>query len=59
MEKTKGTLSSKPLKVGENKVPLVFSILSQGLRYNHFPIFCQPRQDGAIQNFKKWTYLSL
>ena len=35
-KKTKGTLISQTLKVEENKVPLVFSILALGLRYSHF-----------------------
>ena len=36
ISKTKGTLFSQTLKVEENKVPLVFSILALGLRYGHF-----------------------
>ena len=32
-KKTKGTLFSQTLKVEGNKVPLVFSIFDQGLRY--------------------------
>ena len=59
IKKTKGTLFSQTLKVEENKVLLVFSILAQGLRYSHFLIFCQPRQQGAILEFRKWLYLSL
>ena len=35
-KKTKDTLLSQTLKVEENKVPLVFSILALGLRYSHF-----------------------
>ena len=58
IEKTKGTLSSQTLKVEENKVPLVFSILALGLRYSPFFIFCQPHQQGAILKIRKWLYLS-
>ena len=36
IEKTKGTLFSQTLKFEEIKVPLVFSIIDQGLRYGHF-----------------------
>ena len=39
-------------------MPLVFSNVAQGLRYSHFLIFCQPRQQGAILEFRKWLYLS-
>ena len=42
--KTKGTLFSQTLKLEENKVPLVLSILAQGLIYSHFLIFCRPHQ---------------
>ena len=38
IEKTKGTLLSPTFKVWESKVPLVLSILAQGLRYSHFLI---------------------
>ena len=58
IEKTKDTLFSSTFKVRENKEPLVFSILAQGLRYSHFLIFCQPRQQGNILEFRKWLYLS-
>ena len=34
--KTNGTMFPQTLKVEENKVPLVFKILAQGLRYSHF-----------------------
>ena len=47
-QKNKGTLFSQTLKVEENKVPLVFSILALGLRYSHFFIFCRPHQQGAV-----------
>ena len=59
IEKTKGTLFSQTLKVEGNKVPLVFAILAQGLRYSLFLIFCQPRQQGAITKFRKGLYLGL
>ena len=39
IEKTKGTLLSLTLKVGGNKVPLVFTIFAQGLRYSLFSYF--------------------
>ena len=39
IEKPKGTIFSQTLKVEENKVPLVFSILAQGLRYSRFKNF--------------------
>ena len=58
IEKTKGSLFSQTLKVEENKVSLFFSIFAQGLRYSHFLIFCQPRQQGNILEFRKWLYLS-
>ena len=44
IEKTKGILFSQTLKVEENKVPLVFSILALGLRYSYFLIFCRQHQ---------------
>ena len=59
IEKTKGTLFSGTLKVEGNKVPLVFAILAQGLRYSLFLIFCQPCQQGAITKFRKGLYLGL
>ena len=59
IEKNKGTLFSSSLKVWKSKVPLVFSILAQGLRYSHLLIFCQPHQQGAILEFRKWLFLSL
>ena len=36
IEKTEGTLFSQTLKVEGNKVPLIFLIFAQGLRYDHF-----------------------
>ena len=36
IEKTKGTLFSQTLKVEGNKVPFVFSIFHQGLRYGQY-----------------------
>ena len=48
LKKTRGTLIYQTLKVEENKVPLVFSILALGLRYSHFLIFCRPYQQGAV-----------
>ena len=36
IKKIKGTLFPSTFKVSENKVPLVFSIFAQGLRYSHF-----------------------
>ena len=57
--KTKGTLLSQTFEVEGNKVPLVLPIFDQGLRYSIFLIFCHPRQQGAILEFRKWLYLSL
>ena len=57
--KIKGTFFSQTLKVEGNKVSLVFSIFDEGLRYRLFLIFCHPRQQGAILEFRKWLYLSL
>ena len=57
IEQTKDTLFSSTLKVWKNKEPFVFSILAQGLRYSHCLIFCQPRQQGAILEFRRWLYL--
>jgi len=34
--KSKGTLFSPTLKVGENKVSLVFLVMAQGLSYDQF-----------------------
>ena len=48
IKKIKGTLFPSTFKVSENKVPLVFSIFAQGLRYSHLFIFCQPCQQGEI-----------
>ena len=48
IKKNIGTLFPQTLKVEENKVPLVFSILALGLRYSHFLIFCRPHQQGAV-----------
>ena len=50
---------SQTLEVEGNKVPLVFLILAQDLRYSLFFIFCQPRQQGAITKFRKGLYLGL
>ena len=58
IKRIKGSLFLSTFKVWENKVPLVFSIFAQGLRYSHFLIFCQPRQQGNILEFRKWLYLS-
>ena len=58
IEKTKGSLFSQTLKVEENKVSLFFSIFAQELRFSLFLLFCQPRQQGAILEFRKWLYLS-
>ena len=59
LKKNKGTLFSQTLEVEGNKVPLVFLILAQELRYSLFLIFCQPRQQGAITKFRKGLYLGL
>ena len=56
---TENELMAISLKVEGNKVPLVFAILAQGLRYSLFLIFCQPRQQGAITKFRKGLYLGL
>ena len=56
--KNYGHFISQALKVEGNKVPLVLAILAQGLRYSLFLIFCQPHQQGAILEFRKWLYLS-
>ena len=44
-QKNKGTLLSRTLKVGENKVPSEFRFVAYWLRYGRFKIF-------AIQNKK-------
>ena len=58
IEKTKDPMLSQTLKVEENKVPLVFLIFAQGLRYSLFLLFCQQRQQSAILKLRKWLYLS-
>ena len=57
-KKTKGTVYSRTLKVEGNKVPLVLPIFAKGLRYSLFLILCDPRQQGAILEFRKWLYHS-
>ena len=57
--KTKGILFPSTLKVWEGKVPLVFSIFAQGLKYSHFFIFRWPNQQGAILEYRRMLYLSL
>ena len=52
MEKSKVTLISEASKVHENKVALIISIFVQGLK-DFFSNFCQPRQLGAILEFKR------
>ena len=53
IEKTKGPLLSQTLKAEENKVPLVFFIFAQGQRHSLFLFLYQPRQKGAILEFRK------
>ena len=43
---------SQTLKVEENKVPLVFSILALGLKYSHFLIFCRPHRKGPSKSLE-------
>ena len=57
--KTKDTLFPSTFKVWESKVPLVFSIFSQGMWSSHFFIFCWPCQQGAILEYRRILYLSL
>ena len=57
--KKKGTLLFPTLKVEKNKVPFLFLIFAQGLRYSLFLIFGHACQKVAILEFRKWPQLSL
>ena len=54
IDKTKGTLFSRTLKVRENKVVLLFSVLPYFLRYGHFMDFFWPKLSFEQ---RKWPYL--